>query len=127
MPERDYSVMPVLVLGQERVSLARPVRNRTGSTQPGTIVDVEFGVTWDTSAGKTERIDGTWRQCRIVRVVHSELIVELLDAQRTTLVVCRCNEGWLCEDHPDQPLNHDDCGGAGMPCDNPECPWKKPG
>jgi hypothetical protein len=24
--------------------------------------------------------------------------------------------GWVCEDHPDKPMLHDDCSGAGMPC-----------
>jgi hypothetical protein len=24
--------------------------------------------------------------------------------------------GWVCESHPDQPMDHDGCGGAGMPC-----------
>jgi hypothetical protein len=27
--------------------------------------------------------------------------------------------GFVCEDHPTKPMNHDDCGGAGMPCENP--------
>ena len=28
---------------------------------------------------------------------------------------------WVCEDHPDKPWEHDDCGGAGLPCvRNPE-------
>jgi hypothetical protein len=24
--------------------------------------------------------------------------------------------GWLCEEHPDQPWEHDGCGAAGMKC-----------
>jgi hypothetical protein len=24
--------------------------------------------------------------------------------------------GWVCEDHPDQPWEHDGCGAAGAPC-----------
>jgi hypothetical protein len=28
---------------------------------------------------------------------------------------CR-DEGWRCESHPDQPLKHDGCDAAGMPC-----------
>jgi len=32
----------------------------------------------------------------------------------------RCKgDGWVCENHDDQPQCHDDCGGAGMPC--PDC------
>jgi hypothetical protein len=27
-----------------------------------------------------------------------------------------CDEGWVCERHPDQPFPHDDCAGPGMPC-----------
>lgn len=38
-------------------------------------------------------------------------------------MTCRCTEGWVCEKHPDQPMSHDDCDGAGMRCPNPDCPW----
>jgi hypothetical protein len=30
-------------------------------------------------------------------------------------------KGWVCEDHPAKPFNHDDCGGAGSICTNPDC------
>jgi hypothetical protein len=33
--------------------------------------------------------------------------------------VCFCNDGWICEQHPEQGWPHDDCGGPGMPC--PRC------
>jgi hypothetical protein len=26
---------------------------------------------------------------------------------------------WICEAHPDKPMDHNDCDGAGMPC--PAC------
>jgi hypothetical protein len=29
--------------------------------------------------------------------------------------LCR-DRRWICEAHPDQPMDHDGCGGAGMPC-----------
>jgi hypothetical protein len=32
---------------------------------------------------------------------------------------CFCNEGWICEAHPDQGWPHDDCAGPGEPC--PRC------
>jgi hypothetical protein len=32
---------------------------------------------------------------------------------RTRLIECFCNSGWVCEDHPGQPWNHEGCGGAG--------------
>lgn len=35
---------------------------------------------------------------------------------------CPCVDGWVCEDHPAEPMNHDGCGGAGAPCLNPACP-----
>jgi hypothetical protein len=35
----------------------------------------------------------------------------------------KCRDGWICEDHPDQPLGHEHCGSAGMPCQYPECPY----
>jgi hypothetical protein len=34
---------------------------------------------------------------------------------------CPCADGWVCEDHPDQPPQHDGCGAAGMLCHNPDC------
>jgi hypothetical protein len=32
--------------------------------------------------------------------------------------LCR-DERWVCEEHPDQPMGHDGCRGAGVPC--PDC------
>jgi hypothetical protein len=29
--------------------------------------------------------------------------------------LCR-GERWVCEEHPDQPMGHDGCRGAGVPC-----------
>lgn len=34
--------------------------------------------------------------------------------------------GWICERHRDQPFPHDECGGPGMPCEQPECPLCHP-
>ena len=31
------------------------------------------------------------------------------------------DNGWICEEHPDLPWPHDDCGGPGVPCENPAC------
>ena len=28
----------------------------------------------------------------------------------------KCNNGWVCEEHPDKPMDHSDCGAPGMPC-----------
>ena len=36
---------------------------------------------------------------------------------------CHCAEGWICEEHPEQPWPHDDCAGPGTQCDNPDCLW----
>ena len=36
----------------------------------------------------------------------------------------KCAEGWICEQHPDQPWPHDDCVGPGMPCREPDCPYR---
>lgn len=37
---------------------------------------------------------------------------------------CRCENGWVCEMHPDQPFGHDslNCGEPGTPCLNLACP-----
>ena len=32
----------------------------------------------------------------------------------------RCQDiRWICEEHPDKPMEHDGCKGSGMPC--PDC------
>jgi hypothetical protein len=37
---------------------------------------------------------------------------------------CRCADGWVCEEHIDQLLGHnDDCGGAGAQCPDPRSPF----
>jgi hypothetical protein len=35
-----------------------------------------------------------------------------------TCSICRGSKepGWVCEDHPDRPWEHDGCEGAGAPC-----------
>lgn len=33
--------------------------------------------------------------------------------------VCFCNEGWICEAHPDRGWPHDECVGPGVP--SPVC------
>lgn len=76
MSARDFSVMPVLLIDHDKVSLERAVRGR-GSMTPGSFVDVEFGATWATKRGETFKVPGSWRQCEIVKVVHSELWVRL--------------------------------------------------
>lgn len=44
-----------------------------------------------------------------------------------------CDEGWICEQHPDLAWPHsklrpedgksDDCAGPGMPCKHVDCPY----
>jgi hypothetical protein len=34
---------------------------------------------------------------------------------------CPCLNGWVCEDHPNQPWKHRGCGAAGELCKNPQC------
>jgi hypothetical protein len=36
---------------------------------------------------------------------------------------CHCDQGWICEEHPDRPWPHDECSGPGTQCHNPECSW----
>ena len=36
----------------------------------------------------------------------------------------KCDNGWICEEHPDQPWPHQNCAGPGMPCDVPTCPYR---
>jgi hypothetical protein len=44
----------------------------------------------------------------------------------------RClGSGWVCEEHPDLPMHHllgeteRKCGAAGMPCEQPDCPFRE--
>jgi hypothetical protein len=41
-----------------------------------------------------------------------------------SLTCGKCDNGWICEEHPDQPWPHDDCSGPGMPCEVPTCPYR---
>ena len=34
---------------------------------------------------------------------------------KVVCATCR-GSGWLCEDHPTQPWEHEDCDGAGVAC-----------
>jgi len=45
--------------------------------------------------------------------------------ERDAPLFCRCEQGWICEEHPDKPYPDDNCTGPGTQCDNPECPWWK--
>ena len=38
-----------------------------------------------------------------------------------SLTCGKCDNGWICEEHPDLPWPHDDCGGPDVPCENPAC------
>ena len=40
-----------------------------------------------------------------------------------SLTCGKCDNGWICEEHPNQPWPHDDCSGPGVPCDVPRCPY----
>jgi hypothetical protein len=44
-----------------------------------------------------------------------------LMAEEKKQTQCPCNHGWVCEDHPDKPWEHDGCGRAGDWCQNPDC------
>lgn len=97
--------------------------------QVGCRVWIEFGVAWAEIQGKKVRVPGQWRLCEILpgpagtsADVHVRLSPSL-KAEQPPPIKCRCDQGWVCEDHPDLPLDHDGCDGAGRRCLNPECPW----
>lgn len=127
---RDFSVMPVQVEGEPK-PIERAVRSAGETFQVGSVCTVEFGATWATIRERQVRVDGQWFRCQIIRhegaIVHVRLLpdVRLSTPVRSDApaAACVCDEGWVCEDHPDQPLNHDGCGGAGMKCDNRRCEW----
>ena len=39
----------------------------------------------------------------------------------TALTCGKCDEGWICERHPNLPWPHDQCPGRAMPCDVADC------
>jgi hypothetical protein len=117
---RDVSVMPVQFAGED-VPQERRVRNRSGSLRAGSICEVELGATWDHTRRPPQRRPGAYVRCEVTRLEGALVYVRRVDANVAT--ACRCYEGWACEDHPDQPLNHDGCDGAGRQCLNPHCPW----
>src|SRR5688572_16275669 len=51
------------------------------------------------------------------------------DASTIGCPICESNEpGWVCEDHPDKPWEHDGCGAPGMRCvcnPNGDVRWRK--
>ena len=38
---------------------------------------------------------------------------------------CHCDQGWICEEHPEKPWPHETCAGPGTRCSNPDCVWWK--
>jgi len=74
MSARDFSVRPVICAGELK-AIERAVRSQ-GSLQIGSYVEVEFGATWGERQGKPFRVDGMWRQCRVVG--HSGATVEVV-------------------------------------------------
>src|SRR5712671_6606140 len=82
-----------------------------------------------------------WRVSRAVCASRAEIVttpttafsrtrdkrpgLTLADESQIPPTCRRCfNLRWVCEDHPDQPIHHDDCGGAGVPC--PVCNTGRP-
>jgi hypothetical protein len=47
----------------------------------------------------------------------------MANAQTMKEPACYCDEGWVCEAHPDHPWPHDECGGPGMPHMAEGCPY----
>src|SRR4029453_1952522 len=42
----------------------------------------------------------------------------------TRLSYGKCDDGWICERHPDLPWPLDQCPGPAMPCDVAACPYR---
>lgn len=89
MAERDFSQMPVQ-FETEADAVTRCVRRKGFSLKAGSYVDVEVGATWSSIGGRQERVGGQWRQCVVLKVVHSTVHVRLcphphLDSEPDTL------------------------------------------
>jgi hypothetical protein len=44
---------------------------------------------------------------------------------KTALTCGKCDDGWICKVHPDQPWPHDQCPRPAMPGDVVACPFRK--
>lgn len=127
MADRDDSVYFVQV-DSEAKGQPRAVRAPKG-LRPGDPVEVEFGAVWEVRHGRNVRVAGTWRRCVVIapppHLVNGsgQVHVTLAPALVTTQLTCRCEQGWVCEEHEDRPWPHDDCLGPGMRCPDPRCPW----
>ena len=123
-PKQRGSVRNVTIEGDEsgRTYFCE-VRAEHG-LQVGCRVWIEFGVAWAEIQGEKVRVPGQWRLCEIQpgpAGTSADVHVRVPPLEWPT--TCQCYQGWVCEDHPEQPLNHDDCRGAGRQCLNPNCPW----
>lgn len=105
---------PVNVNGQTLVRVGPPVSTRhlPMSPAPAPENDPESAMTpHERFARAIERRDTLIRDRRIAGSAGRR------STDRTKLAeVCFCNEGWICEQHPDQGWPHDDCAGPGMRC-----------
>jgi hypothetical protein len=43
---------------------------------------------------------------------------------KARLTCGKCDDGWICERHPDLPWPHDQCPGPAIPCDVADCPYR---
>lgn len=126
-PRQRGSIRNVTIEGDPRTYMCE-VRALPGrGLREGDRCWVEFGAYWVELPGKKIRHAGQWRECQVLRGpagtsadVHVRPAPLLQGLEQNP---CRCNEGWVCEDHFDKPRNHDGCEGAGTKCDNPSCPW----
>ena len=119
-------MMPVLVIGEPK-AIVRAVQRCENSLNVGAICNVEFGATWATQGTRQYKVDGQWFACRVLRHDSATVVVELLPDVRLASAPCVCDEnGMVCENHPSIAYGQCYCGGAGMPCIKPECPWRLP-
>jgi len=120
-----------VTIEDDHITYMCEVRTLPGSgLRVGDYCWVEFGACWSEIGGVKTRHPGQWRQCEVLRGpagTSADVHVRLspaLRAEQPPPMRCHCDQGWVCEDHLDLPLEHG-CGGVGRKCDNPECPWWK--
>lgn len=119
MADRDFSVYFVKV-DSEVTGRHRRVRSPAG-LKTGSIVEVFFALS---SASD----DGQWHRCEVVEqpkdvTGSGGVYVKLAPAQVTAQLTCRCDGGYVCEEHPDEWPGHDGCDFPPRDCMDPRCPW----
>lgn len=130
-PTQRGSVRNVTIEGDPNTYMCEVRTSPASGLRSGNRCWIEFGAVWADVNGEKLRVPGQWRECELLpgpagtsADVHVRILPLSAMRQRLEPPTSCCDEGWVCEDHPDRPMGHG-CGGAGMPCEASSCPWRR--